>query len=114
MPTINQLIRKCEITNAGDSHFLKGEQVELFQIRKENDLLQIAGKMPATYHRLLMGITKASLYSDSFLSAASFIQTSFVLTDAAASGKVDWLLGLKENVIIGRLIPTSETARLKA
>lgn len=102
---VRQMIRKCEITSKGDSRFLKGEQVEYFQIRQENLNLASENKLLATYDRLLMGITKASLATESFISAASFQETTRVLTDAAVMGKVDELRGLKENVMVGRLLP---------
>jgi DNA-directed RNA polymerase subunit beta' len=102
---VRQMMRKCEITHTGDSRFLKGEQVDFFQVREENARLQKDGKLPAMFDRLLMGITKASLSTESFISAASFQETTRVLTDAAMMGKVDELRGLKENVMVGRLLP---------
>jgi len=102
---IRQMLRKVEITEAGDSKYLKGEQVEKARVLDENDALVAAGKMPARVDALLLGITKASLATESFISAASFQETTRVLTEAAVSGKVDDLRGLKENVIVGRLIP---------
>jgi DNA-directed RNA polymerase subunit beta' len=102
---VRQMLRKSIIVNNGDSKFLSGEQVENTQIFEENALLEKAGKMLASYDPVLLGITKASLATESFISAASFQETTRVLTEAAVSGKVDDLRGLKENVIVGRLIP---------
>lgn len=102
---IRQMLRKVIITAVGDTNFLKGEQVEYNQLRCENDRVIKAGKTPAQYERLLLGITKASLATESFISAASFQETTRVLTEAAVNGKVDDLRGLKENVIVGRLLP---------
>ncbi len=102
---IRQMLRKVEITNAGDSKFLKGEQLERARVLDENDNLTAANKIPATFDPVLLGITKASLATESFISAASFQETTRVLTEAAVSGKMDGLRGLKENVIVGRLIP---------
>jgi DNA-directed RNA polymerase subunit beta' len=102
---IRQMLRKVEVLNAGDSKFLKGEQAELSEVLDTNDVLLQQGKMSATYERVLLGITKASLATESFISAASFQETTRVLTEAAVNGKRDDLRGLKENVIVGRLIP---------
>lgn len=102
---IRQMLRKVEITAGGDTIFLKGEQVERTAMREENDRVEVAGKIPASYESILLGITKASLATESFISAASFQETTRVLTDAAVRGLSDNLLGLKENVIVGRLIP---------
>ena len=102
---IRQMLRKCLITNPGDSEFLEGEQAEVARVNIANRELEAAGKMPAQYERTLLGITKASLSTDSFISAASFQETTRVLTEAAVGGKIDELRGLKENVIVGRLIP---------
>ncbi len=102
---VRQMLRKCTILNAGDSEFLPGEQVEYSQVKIANRKLESEGKQPATYERELLGITKASLATESFISAASFQETTRVLTEAAVSGKRDELRGLKENVIVGRLIP---------
>ncbi len=102
---IRQMLRKVEITSGGDSKYLKGEQVERAALREENDRVEKEGKIPATYEPLLLGITKASLATESFISAASFQETTRVLTDAAVRGLHDGLYGLKENVIVGRLIP---------
>jgi len=102
---VRQMLRKVEIKGGGDTRYLQGEQVELARLMEENEQVQGEGKMPATYERLLLGITKASLATESFISAASFQETTRVLTDAAVMGKQDDLRGLKENVIVGRLIP---------
>ncbi|OLQ87357.1 DNA-directed RNA polymerase subunit beta' [Vibrio ponticus] len=102
---VRQMLRKCTITHAGDSEFLPGEQVEYSQVKIANRNLEAEGKEPARYERDLLGITKASLATESFISAASFQETTRVLTEAAVSGKRDELRGLKENVIVGRLIP---------
>ncbi|MEH0667874.1 DNA-directed RNA polymerase subunit beta' [Vibrio scophthalmi] len=102
---VRQMLRKCTITHAGDSEFLAGEQVEYSQVKIANRQLEAEGKEPARFERELLGITKASLATESFISAASFQETTRVLTEAAVSGKRDELRGLKENVIVGRLIP---------
>jgi len=100
-----QMLRKVEITEMGDSSFVKGEQVEYNRVLEENEKLELDGKFPAKYERLLLGITKASLATESFISAASFQETTRVLTEASVTGKSDPLRGLKENVVVGRLIP---------
>ncbi|WP_058616627.1 DNA-directed RNA polymerase subunit beta' [Tepidimonas taiwanensis] len=102
---VRQMLRRVEVENPGDSHYIAGEQVERSEILNTNDALRAEGKTPATYRNLLLGITKASLSTDSFISAASFQETTRVLTEAAIMGKRDELRGLKENVIVGRLIP---------
>jgi DNA-directed RNA polymerase subunit beta' len=102
---IRQMLRKVEITDAGDTGFLKGEQVDRARVLEENDRVEAEGKMCACYEPVLLGITKASLSTESFISAASFQETTRVLTEAAIRGLSDRLLGLKENVIVGRLIP---------
>ncbi|EPR5027178.1 DNA-directed RNA polymerase subunit beta' [Vibrio fluvialis] len=102
---VRQMLRKCTITHSGDSEFLPGEQVEYSQVKIANRNLEAEGKEPARFERELLGITKASLATESFISAASFQETTRVLTEAAVSGKRDDLRGLKENVIVGRLIP---------
>ncbi|MGZ0076784.1 DNA-directed RNA polymerase subunit beta' [Methylomonas sp. BW4-1] len=102
---IRQMLRKVEITASGDTDFVKGEQVERTMINLVNDQVEREGKIPASYDSLLLGITKASLATESFISAASFQETTRVLTDAAVRGISDSLNGLKENVIVGRLIP---------
>jgi DNA-directed RNA polymerase subunit beta' len=100
-----QMLRKVDITDAGESSFLKGEQVEYTSFLEENDRLAAAGAELARSERILLGITKASLATESFISAASFQETTRVLTEAAVTGKRDYLRGLKENVVVGRLIP---------
>ena len=102
---IRQMLRKVEITSPGDTAFLKGDQVERAMLREENDKVEKEGKIPASFESILLGITKASLATESFISAASFQETTRVLTDAAVRGLGDSLQGLKENVIVGRLIP---------
>jgi DNA-directed RNA polymerase subunit beta' len=102
---IRQMLRKVEITELGDSSFIKGEQIEYARLMEENERLNGDDKMPARGSRLLLGITKASLATESFISAASFQETTRVLTEAAVTGKEDDLRGLKENVVVGRLIP---------
>jgi DNA-directed RNA polymerase subunit beta' len=102
---IRQMLRKVEITEAGDTRFLQGEQVEIFQVFAENKKVLADGKRPAQFNRQLLGITKASLSTESFISAASFQETTRVLTEASVRGSRDELRGLKENVIVGRLIP---------
>ena len=102
---IRQMLRKVEITAAGDTEFLKGDQVERALIREVNEKMEAEGKIPASFESVLLGITKASLATESFISAASFQETTRVLTDAAVRGLSDGLHGLKENVIVGRLIP---------
>jgi DNA-directed RNA polymerase subunit beta' len=98
-------LRRVVVENPGDSNYITGEQVERSEILNTNDTLRADGKIPATYSNVLLGITKASLSTDSFISAASFQETTRVLTEAAIMGKRDELRGLKENVIVGRLIP---------
>lgn len=102
---IRQMLRKCVITNPGDTMFLEGEQCEVSAVNIANRDLETEGKLPAEYEVQLLGITKASLSTESFISAASFQETTRVLTEAAVQGKRDDLRGLKENVIVGRLIP---------
>ncbi|SFU92178.1 DNA-directed RNA polymerase subunit beta' [Halomonas korlensis] len=102
---VRQMLRKVEITDAGDSDFITGDQVELVRVLEQNARLEKEEKFPAKYQRLLLGITKASLATESFISAASFQETTRVLTEAAVTGKRDYLRGLKENVVVGRLIP---------
>ena len=100
-----QMLRKVEITDAGDTSLLGGDQVEITHFLEENEKAEAANKEPATCERLLLGITKASLATESFISAASFQETTRVLTEGAVTGKRDYLRGLKENVVVGRLIP---------
>jgi DNA-directed RNA polymerase subunit beta' len=102
---VRQMLRRVVVENIGDSTYIAGEQVERSEILNTNDALRAEGKIPATFSNLLLGITKASLSTDSFISAASFQETTRVLTEAAIMGKRDELRGLKENVIVGRLIP---------
>jgi len=102
---VRQMMRWVKVEDVGDTSFLLEEQVDKFRFREENDHIISDGGRPATGRPLLLGITKASLSTDSFISAASFQETTRVLTEAAISGKVDYLRGLKENVIMGRLIP---------
>ena len=102
---VRQMLRKVEITDSGDSDFITGDQAELVRVLEQNERLEKEGKFPAKYQRLLLGITKASLATESFISAASFQETTRVLTEAAVTGKRDYLRGLKENVVVGRLIP---------
>ncbi|MBT3145809.1 DNA-directed RNA polymerase subunit beta' [Neptunomonas phycophila] len=102
---VRQMLRKVEVTSAGDSTLIPGEQVEYAAVIAENEALEAAGKIPAKFERVLLGITKASLATESFISAASFQETTRVLTEGAVTGKQDFLRGLKENVVVGRLIP---------
>ena len=102
---VRQMLRRVMITDPGDANFIQGEQVERSEMLDENDRVIAEGKRPALYGNVLLGITKASLSTDSFISAASFQETTRVLTEAAIMGKKDDLRGLKENVIVGRLIP---------
>ncbi|BDT65880.1 DNA-directed RNA polymerase subunit beta' [Comamonadaceae bacterium OS-1] len=102
---VRQMLRRVVVENAGDSGYINGEQVERSEMLDTNDALRAEGKIPAVFTNLLLGITKASLSTDSFISAASFQETTRVLTEAAIMGKRDELRGLKENVIVGRLIP---------
>ncbi len=102
---VRQMTSKVRIDDGGDTTMLPGELVELRQVEQVNEAMSITGGSPAQYTPVLLGITKASLNTDSFISAASFQETTRVLTEAAIEGKSDWLRGLKENVIIGRLIP---------
>jgi DNA-directed RNA polymerase subunit beta' len=102
---VRQMLRKVEIQEMGDSSYVKGEQAEFSNIQEINEQLEAKNKIPAQYERMLLGITKASLATESFVSAASFQETTRVLTEAAVTGKHDPLRGLKENVVVGRLIP---------
>ncbi len=102
---VRQMLRRVRVTDVGDTDFLIDEQVEKFVFEEENEKALGHGKRPAAGEPLLLGITKASLSTESFISASSFQETTKVLTEAAISGKVDYLRGLKENVIMGRLIP---------
>ena len=100
-----QMIKRVKVENPGDTTFFAGSLVDMYEFAEENEKMKEEGKQPATGKRVLLGITKASLATESFLSAASFQETTRVLTEAAIKGKVDPLIGLKENVIIGKLIP---------
>jgi DNA-directed RNA polymerase subunit beta' len=102
---VRQMLRRVQIVDAGDTRFIPGEQVERADMLAENEQVALENKQPASYEFMLLGITKASLSTDSFISAASFQETTRVLTEAAIMGKKDDLRGLKENVIVGRLIP---------
>ena len=102
---IRQMLRRVIISDSGDTEFIQGEQVERADALEMNDKMVAEGREPAQYENVLLGITKASLSTDSFISAASFQETTRVLTEAAIMGKKDDLRGLKENVIVGRLIP---------
>jgi DNA-directed RNA polymerase subunit beta' len=108
---IRQMLKKCKIEEAGDTDMLPGSLVDIHNFDAENERMLSIGKKPATAKRVLLGITKASLATDSWLSAASFQETTRVLTEAAIKGKTDPLLGLKENVIIGKLIPAGTGMR---
>ena len=99
------MLRRVHVEDPGDTPFITGEQVERAEVLEEIEKAEKDGKKPATYSYMLLGITKASLSTDSFISAASFQETTRVLTEAAIMGKKDDLRGLKENVIVGRLIP---------
>jgi len=102
---VRQMLRKAEILEPGDTRFLRGEQVDRARVLEENEVCLAENKEPATWTPVLLGITKASLATESFISAASFQETTRVLTEASVNGKLDELRGLKENVIVGRLIP---------
>ena len=102
---VRQMLRKAEVIDPGDTRLLQGEQVERGRVLEENERVLAEGKLPATWQPILLGITKASLATESFISAASFQETTRVLTEASVNGKADELRGLKENVIVGRLIP---------
>jgi len=102
---LRQMLKKIEVKNGGDSNLLPGEIIDRIKFNDMNEKLKEEGKEIAVGERVLMGITKASLQTESFISAASFQETTRVLTDAAIKGKIDKLSGLKENVIVGRLVP---------
>jgi DNA-directed RNA polymerase subunit beta' len=110
---VRQMLQKVEVMDGGDTEFLKGEAVEALDLEDENRRVQELGLKPATAQPMLLGITKASLQTRSFVSAASFQETTRVLTEAASYGKVDTLEGLKENVIVGRLIPAGTGGQLR-
>lgn len=103
---VRQMLRKVLVTDAGESTLITGEQIDIQRVQEINDRLAATGKLPVRYEPVLMGITKASLATESFVSAASFQETTRVLTEAAVHGSIDDLHGLKENVIVGRLIPS--------
>jgi DNA-directed RNA polymerase subunit beta' len=109
---VRQMLQKVEITDNGESTLLVGEQLDREELDRENAKLIAEGLKPASGQPVLLGITKASLQTRSFISAASFQETTRVLTDAAVQGKIDTLDGLKENVIVGRLIPAGTGAML--
>ena len=111
---VRQMLQKVEITDPGDTDLIKGEQLDRVELDEMNAAIDEAGKKPAAASPVLLGITKASLQTRSFISAASFQETTRVLTDAAVNGKVDTLEGLKENVIVGRLIPAGTGGRFAA
>ena len=102
---VRQMLKKTRIEDAGDSEYLPGTLADVLDIEEVNEILNEEGLRPVSANRILLGITKASLATNSFLSAASFQETTKVLTEAAIKGKVDPLIGLKENVLIGKLIP---------
>jgi DNA-directed RNA polymerase subunit beta' len=102
---VRQMLRRVQIVDPGETRFITGEQLERAEVLEENEKAEAETKRPAVYDYMLLGITKASLSTDSFISAASFQETTRVLTEAAIMGKRDELRGLKENVIVGRLIP---------
>jgi len=102
---LRQMLRKVEVTESGDTDLIIGDQLELSEVLQQNKKASSDGGIPAKFKRLLLGITKASLATESFVSAASFQETTRVLTEASVTGKIDKLRGLKENVVIGRLIP---------
>ena len=110
---LRQMLKKIEVKESGDSSMLPGEIMDRIKFEQMNEKLKAEGKNIAKGERVLMGITKASLQTESFISAASFQETTRVLTDAAIKGKVDKLSGLKENVIVGRLVPAG-TGTIKA
>ena len=110
---VRQMLQKVEITDIGETDLIKGEQIDRVEFDEVNALVEKAGKRPAVASPVLLGITKASLQTKSFISAASFQETTRVLTDAAVNGKSDMLEGLKENVIVGRLIPAGTGGMLR-
>jgi DNA-directed RNA polymerase subunit beta' len=109
---VRQMLQKVEIDDAGETELLQGEQLDRIEFDELNARVVAEGKKPATAHPVLLGITKASLQTRSFISAASFQETTRVLTEAATHGKADTLEGLKENVIVGRLIPAGTGAMM--
>ena len=109
---VRQMLQKVDISDPGETDFLSGEQVDRMEMDEVNEKVIEEGKRPATGTPVLLGITKASLQTRSFISAASFQETTRVLTEAAVNGKIDTLEGLKENVIVGRLIPAGTGAAM--
>jgi DNA-directed RNA polymerase subunit beta' len=109
---VRQMLQKVKVVDAGDSNFLEGDLVDKFRFLDENSRIEEAGGQPSTFEPVLLGITRASLMTESFLSAASFQETTKVLTKAAVEGKVDYLRGLKENIVIGHLIPAGTGLRV--
>jgi DNA-directed RNA polymerase subunit beta' len=110
---VRQMLQKVEIMDVGDTDLIKGENLDRPEVEEVNRRIEKLGKRPAQFQPVLLGITKASLQTRSFISAASFQETTRVLTDAAVNGKVDTLEGLKENVIVGRLIPAGTGGMLR-
>ena len=108
-----QMLQKVEVLESGDSAYLEGEQLDKMEVEEINEKLLEEKKEPVQYKPLLLGITKASLHTRSFISAASFQETTRVLTDAAVNRKSDHLIGLKENVIVGRLIPAGTGSSIR-
>jgi DNA-directed RNA polymerase subunit beta' len=106
------MVRRVKIADPGDTKFLPAEQVERYEVFEANKKCREEGKAEATFESLLLGITKASLSTESFISAASFQETTKVLTEASINSKIDYLRGLKENVIMGRLIPAGTGAKV--
>jgi DNA-directed RNA polymerase subunit beta' len=111
---VRQMLQKVEIDDAGETELIQGEQIDKIELDEINARANEEGKKPATGHPVLLGITKASLQTRSFISAASFQETTRVLTEAAVNGKIDTLEGLKENVIVGRLIPAGTGAMMNS
>ena len=109
---VRQMLQKVEVTDSGETELIQGEQIDRIEFDEINARAQENGKKPAVAHPVLLGITKASLQTRSFISAASFQETTRVLTEAAVNGKADTLDGLKENVIVGRLIPAGTGAMM--
>jgi len=107
---VRQMLQKVEITDPGETDLINGDQMDKIELDEINERMKEEGKKPAKAHPVLLGITKASLQTRSFISAASFQETTRVLTEAAVNGKHDTLEGLKENVIVGRLIPAGTGA----
>ena len=111
---VRQMLQKVEIDDVGETDMIQGEQIDKLEFDEINAKFVAEGKKPATAHPVLLGITKASLQTRSFISAASFQETTRVLTEAAVNGKADTLDGLKENVIVGRLIPAGTGAMMNS